>query len=246
MLVCSNSTFGKQVFDKSMNGEPGSHACSHNAAHESRKPAANKPKHRVVRRSVSQNTLKKCHSSACHHIGVETEEKTLLKLSQLRALDGQLLWLGMQCLPQLLSSLSLLLGQTPQATVHTIFQVSELARKANISANTPLKSHGHHSPVVVFIANAELLQKKGSNMSLISCQAAADGDDEAVYMRLCLKEILLGQLDLQHWQTEAEHIPAALVMDCRGVHDASARSSSFCLGLKDKISGLEALALKQP
>ena len=112
----------------------------------------------------------------------------------------------MQCLPQLLSSLSLLMGQTPQAKVHTIFQVSELARKATVWANTPLKSHGHHSPVVVFIANAELLQKKGSNMSLISCQAAADGDDEAVYMRLCLKEILLGQLDLQHWQTEAQHI----------------------------------------
>ena len=34
-------------------------------------------------------------------------------------------------------------------------------------------------------------------------------------------------------------------MDCRGVYDALARSSSSCLGLKDKTSGLEALALKQ-
>ena len=34
-------------------------------------------------------------------------------------------------------------------------------------------------------------------------------------------------------------------MDCRGVYDALARSSSSCLGLKDKKSGLEALALKQ-
>ena len=34
-------------------------------------------------------------------------------------------------------------------------------------------------------------------------------------------------------------------MDCRGVNDALARSSSSCLGLKDKKSGLEALALKQ-
>ena len=33
--------------------------------------------------------------------------------------------------------------------------------------------------------------------------------------------------------------------NCRGVHDALARSSSSCLGLKDKKSGLEALALKQ-
>ena len=29
-------------------------------------------------------------------------------------------------------------------------------------------------------------------------QAAADGDDEAVYIRLCLKEILFGQLLTQH------------------------------------------------
>ena len=34
-----------------------------------------------------------------------------------------------------------------------------------------------------------------------------------------------------------------MVVDCRGVHDALARSSSSCLGLKDKKSGLEALAL---
>ena len=32
---------------------------------------------------------------------------------------------------------------------------------------------------------------------------------------------------------------------CRGVYDALARSSSSCLGLKDKKSGLEALALKE-
>ena len=107
----------------------------------------------------------------------------------------------------------------------------------------------------VFVANSELLQSRESNMSLISrhssrlrrvarsssaadTQAAADGDDEAVYIRLCL-------LDLPNWQSEARQIPAALVLDCRGVHDALAPSSSSCPGLKDKKSGLEALALKQ-
>ena len=115
---------------------------------------------------------------------------------------------------------------------------------------------------LVFIANSELLQDKESNMSLISwhssrlrrvaissstaeTQAAADGDDEAVYIRLCLEEILFGQQDLQNWQQEARQIPAALVVDCRGVYDAMARSSSSCLGLKDKESGLKALALTQ-
>ena len=66
---------------------------------------------------------------------------------------------------------------------------------------------------------------------------------------LCLKEVLFGHLDLQNWQPEAGQILAALVVDCRGLHDALARSSSSSLGLKDKKSGLEsgleALALKQ-
>ena len=82
-----------------------------------------------------------------------------------------------------------------------------------------------------------LLQSKELNMSLIywhssrlrrmssaaETQAAADGDDEAVYIRLCLKEVLFGHLDLQNWQSESKQIPAALVVDCRGVYDALAR-----------------------
>ena len=55
---------------------------------------------------------------------------TPLELSELRPLNGQLLWLGMQCLPQLLAPLSLLMGQTPQATVGTIYE------KATASART--------------------------------------------------------------------------------------------------------------
>ena len=105
---------------------------------------------------------------------------TPLELSQLRALNGQLLWLGMQCLPQLLAPLSLLMGQ---ATVDTIYEVNKLARKATVWART---LHAHHTPVVVtytdagwttrpdgtsqsgqrvFIANSELLQGRASNMS---------------------------------------------------------------------------------
>ena len=88
------------------------------------------------------------------------------------------------------------------------------------------------------------LKRVARSSSAAETQGAADGDDEAVYIRLCLKEILFGQLDLQNWQSETRQIPAALVVDCRGVYDALARSSSSCLGLKDKRTGLEALALK--
>ena len=88
------------------------------------------------------------------------------------------------------------------------------------------------------------LKRVARSTSAAETQGAAHGGDEAVYIRLCLKEILFGQLDLQNWQSETRQIPAALVVDCRGVYDALARSSSSCLGLKDKKSGQEALALK--
>ena len=65
------------------------------------------------------------------------------------------------------------------------------------------------------------------------------------YVRLALYEILVGPIDIRRWPTYARRIPAAVVTDCRGVYDALARSSSSCLGLKDKKSGLEALAIKQ-
>ena len=79
-----------------------------------------------------------------HHLAITSTPRqnipiTPLELSQLRALNGQLLWLGMQCLPQLLAPLSLVMGQTPQATVDTIYEVNKLARKATAWARTPLK-----------------------------------------------------------------------------------------------------------
>ena len=76
------------------------------------------------------------------------------ELSQIRALNGQLFWLGMQCLPQLLAPLSLLMGQTPQARVGTIYEMKKLSRKATAWAQTPLKIHAHNSPDVVTYKDA--------------------------------------------------------------------------------------------
>ena len=98
---------------------------------------------------------------------------------------------------------------------------------------------------LVFIANknqtcllswpSSRLKRVARSSSVADTEPAADGGDEAIYIRLCLKEVLFRQLDL-----EARQIPAALV-DCRGVYDAVARSSSSCLDLQDKQSGLEGL-----
>ena len=56
-----------------VNGELGSHECSHSAAHEPHRPTTKKTEHGADLRPVSQNTRKKCRSSPCHHIDAETE-----------------------------------------------------------------------------------------------------------------------------------------------------------------------------
>ena len=162
------------------NGESGSHECSDNAAHKSLQPTTSTPEHgsgfeisfTEYVKEISMITL------PSHRRRDKKSKITPLELSQLRALNGQLPWLGMQCLPQLLAPLSLLMGQTPKATVGTIYEVNKSARKT-AWARTPLKIHAHRSPVVVtytdagwttrpdgtsqsgqlvFIANSELLQ----------------------------------------------------------------------------------------
>ena len=65
------------------------------------------------------------------------------------------------------------------------------------------------------------------------------------YVRLTLYETLVGPIAIRKWPEYARRIPAAIFTDCRGVYDALSRSASSCLGLKDKKSGLEALAVKQ-
>lgn len=116
--------------------------------------------------------------------------------------------------------------------------------------------------LLVGVADAELLQEKESPLALVSwhsnktprvaksssaveLQGTGEVDDEMTYVRLALYETLVGPIDIRRWPTYARRIPAAVVTDCRGVYDALARSSSSCLGLEDKKSGLEALAIKQ-
>ena len=69
------------------------------------------------------------------------------------------------------------------------------------------------------------LRRVARSSSAAETQAAADGDDEAVYIRLCLKEVLFGQVDVRNGNLK--------------------RDKFLLLCMKDKKSGLEALALKQ-
>ena len=100
-------------------GESRSHECSNSAAHKSLKRTTNTLEHVADLRSVSQNTHKEIPiiTLPSHRRRDKKSQITPLELSQLRALNCQLLRLGVQCLPQLLAP-------TPQATVGTIYEVN--------------------------------------------------------------------------------------------------------------------------
>ena len=115
---------------------------------------------------------------------------------------------------------------------------------------------------IIGVANKTFLEQAESPFSVISwhsgkltrvarssnsaeLQAAADAERELSYIRLSLRDLLGETIPLQRWEDAAAQIPAAFVLDSRGVYDALARSESACLGLKDKRSGLEALSLKR-
>ena len=153
MLACSDSPFGKHIFDSINNlhewGTWESRVftqCGARITHaydkHTRAWGGFEISFAEYVKEISMITL------PSHRRRDKKSQITPLELSQLRALHGQLLWLGMQCLPQLLAPRSLLMGQTPIATSDTIYEVNKLARKATVWARMPLKVHVHHSPVV--------------------------------------------------------------------------------------------------
>ena len=115
---------------------------------------------------------------------------------------------------------------------------------------------------LIFLTDYTLMQNREAPISLLAwasaklprvcrsssaaeVQAASEAQEELEFCRLLLSEILMGPAPLNQWTSSCAKIPGALVLDCRGVFDALDRSESSALGMKDKRSALEALALKR-
>ncbi|CAK0855319.1 unnamed protein product [Prorocentrum cordatum] len=181
--------------------------------------------------------------------------KELMEISseatRLRAAFGQLMWLATQGVPLIGAELSLLLAYSNSATVNTLLQANKLIRRTKFEATKELIMEKHANPCVVGYSDAAWnVRRDGSSqggflifltdytlMQNREVQAASEAQEELEFCRLLLSEILSG--------LQAVKIPGALVLDCRGVFDALDRSESSALGMKDKRSALEALALKR-
>ena len=60
-----------------------------------------------------------------------------------------------------------------------------------------------------------------------------------------LAEFLQGRIDMRHWMDSCRKIKTALILDYRGGFDALSKSESLALGMADKRSAIDALALKR-
>ena len=88
------------------------------------------------------------------------------------------------------------------------------------------------------------LARVARSSSAAEVQAAGSTQEEQEYVRLVMYEILYGKFPLTEWAEACPAIPGALIMDCRGIFDAL-NSESSGLGMKDKRSAVEALALRR-
>ena len=104
---------------------------------------------------------------------------------------------------------------------------------------------GEVSPLTPISWHSGKLKRVARSSSASEVQAAADAEEECTYVRLLMSETLGGRFPLRQWTEACSMIPGALILDARGVYDALSRSESTCLGLRDRRSGFEALALKR-
>ncbi|CAK0880367.1 unnamed protein product, partial [Prorocentrum cordatum] len=76
-------------------------------------------------------------------------------------------------------------------------------------------------------------------------QEASDAEGEQMMVRLVLYEVLFGSVDLQNRAAALLHIPGALVTDCKAFYDGVVKSESAGLGLDERRTAIEALALRR-
>ena len=104
---------------------------------------------------------------------------------------------------------------------------------------------GFESPLSCISWQSSKAPRIARSSTAIEVQSASLGEEELQYCRLALGESLFGKFSIKQWEERVKMIPGALVMDCRGVFDSLSKSESSCLGMKERRTGIEALAIKR-
>ena len=76
-------------------------------------------------------------------------------------------------------------------------------------------------------------------------QEASDAEGEQMMVRLVLFEVLFGDINLHVRREALLRVPAALVTDCKAFYDGAVKSESAGLGLDERRTAIEALALRR-
>ena len=89
------------------------------------------------------------------------------------------------------------------------------------------------------------LQRVARSSLAAEVQAASDTQEELEYVRLSLYDFILDEVnDLRMANECISTIPGILILDCKSLYDSVNRSESSALGMKDKRTAIEALALR--
>ena len=76
-------------------------------------------------------------------------------------------------------------------------------------------------------------------------QAASDCEGELLYCRMAYLEMQKGHVSLENPNEVVKEIPADLITDSNALYDSLMKNESACLGLEERRSGIEGLALKE-
>ena len=92
---------------------------------------------------------------------------------------------------------------------------------------------------------SQKLRRVARSSSASEVQAANNAQEELEYTRLVYCEMTHDDMDLHNSWAAVKAIPGVLVVDAKDVWDACSRNESSALGMIDRRSAIEALALRQ-
>ncbi|CAK0832360.1 unnamed protein product, partial [Prorocentrum cordatum] len=181
----------------------------------------------------------------------------------LRAICGEIYWLGVNAMSFLLAWVAELQSKMPNGTRSLFTTANNIVMLSRQNQYMGLEIHRHSlddlGGCVAAIAAAKAMEGEKSQSTALDwgskklrmvarsslaaeAQEAGDAKGEPRMVRMVLAEILLNRSPVRGRMAMLHHIPAVLVTDCAASRDGVVRSQSAGLGLEERRAAIEALA----